>query len=122
MMSNLYLDPETNDIVLDDNFNLRITTTDAEELSQLITTRLQTYSGEAFSNRAIGIPYFEQVLIKNPNLPLIRSIIAAEVASIPGVRDVLRVDLTLDKLNRKLNGTIEVRSTAGEVVETFINR
>ena len=43
-MKNLYIDPDTNDITLS-NYNLRVTTTITEFLSQKIENVLKTISG-----------------------------------------------------------------------------
>jgi len=86
MSKNLYFDPLTKDIILD-NFNLRLTT-DEENIAQGVECRLKFFSGEWFLNRNIGIPYFQSVLKKNPNLNAVNAIFRNAILSAPGVEEI----------------------------------
>lgn len=114
--TNLFLDPTTNDLVIGPDFNLRFTVDNSELVSQKITNRLQTFRGEWYLNRDLGIPYYSDVFRKNPNLPQIRSILLAAVKGVNGVEEIIRFDTELDSGTRQLNVDFTVRITTGEII------
>lgn len=61
----LLLSP-TNDLILIGN---------AERVAQQIKISLKAFLGEWFLDTGFGVPYFEEILVKNPNTMIIREII-----------------------------------------------
>ena len=83
----LSLDKATWDLHLDATGNIA-TVGEADFpalLSQRITHRLQTFKGECFLDREIGVPYYEEILKKNPDLGRIRSLLSSVISGIDGV-------------------------------------
>jgi hypothetical protein len=116
-IKNLYLDPQTNDLVVDENtYNLRVTEGD-EYLSQKIQNTLQFFFAEWFLDRSLGIPYFEDILKKNPDLKLVKNLLLNAVAGVSGVDKVLSFETDFDRGAREYTVDFEVLSSSGEVVE-----
>jgi hypothetical protein len=117
MKKNLYLDPSTYDLVLDGSFNLRVTTTFTEWLSQKLENRLKTFEGEWFANYLIGIPFIGTILVKNPNITQVNAIFKDEILSTEGVKEIIKFEVTFDTSTRKyIISDLQVRSTEGDIV------
>jgi hypothetical protein len=62
-MFDLYLDPYTNDLVIE-NDDFKTTTTLAESLRQRLSITLKTWQGEWFQDTTYGTPYIQSILGK----------------------------------------------------------
>ena len=88
------------DILLTPDGDLSITETGDIQLTdsvrQAIRIRLLWFFGEWRFAPQFGVPYWEEVLVKNPNISRIRRIIREQIMSVEQVRDVrnLRVDVS----------------------------
>lgn len=87
------LDPVTHDLYLDNNGQIATTSTPGDDLIQRVKCRLLTYQGECFLNRDVGVPYFSEVLKKQPDLGRVRALLLSEVLSVPGVKKVTKFDI-----------------------------
>lgn len=70
---------ESGDLVLVDGL---------EAIAQDVTTRLRMFLGEWFLNTKAGVPYFERILVKNPSVPDVLSILSEVVTKTPGVQAI----------------------------------
>ncbi len=75
-MSDLFLDPETGDIFVSESGQMRLTETVEEDAAQRLRCKLRFFMGDWFLASNIGMPFFEQILIKNANMATVRSIAA----------------------------------------------
>jgi len=101
----LAIDPATYDIAIP--FRL---VRGADAIAQRIRTRLLFFSGEWFLDKRLGIPYFDQILVKNPRLPVVNEIFRKAVKGVPGVASVSNVSTTItDRLARV--GTVDFEAT-----------
>lgn len=55
-------------------------------IAQDVTTRLQFFLGEWFLNTSAGIPYFQKILVKNPNLAVVGSLLRKTILTTPGIK------------------------------------
>lgn len=113
----LSLDNATWDLYLDETGNIA-TVGEADFpalLSQRITHRLQTFKGECFLDREIGVPYYEEILKKNPDLGRIRSLLSSVISSVDGVDKILSLDLSFDRKTRLLSVTFRVLGQDGSI-------
>ena len=114
------------DIQIDDNFDLMITnnslnlTRGSDAIRQHLRTKLSLFLGEWFLDTTIGVPWFRDVLVKNPNFVVIQDMIKDQILSTPGV-------LTLEKFNfdyisgtRNLSLDFTVSSTEGFIDYTQV--
>jgi hypothetical protein len=66
---------------------------DEDVIRQRITARLHFFRGEWFLDLLEGIPYFRDVLKKNPDRFIISALIKRTILSTPGVRSIDRFSL-----------------------------
>ncbi len=99
-MSDFKQDPVTGDLVIENNELVRIT--GAEEIVQRIIQRLRTFRGEWFLDRSVGLPYYQDILIKNPNVETVQGLFRQAILKTPGVTRLLQYSQTLDGVTRKL--------------------
>ena len=85
-----------------------------DERAQHMQSRLRTFLAEWFLNTALGVPYFEQILRKNPNPIIVDSVIKREISESPGFVSLLEYESVLDPANRLL--TVDFQSETDEGV------
>ena len=91
---------------------------DREGIQQRISQVLKTIAGEWFLDLDYGLPYFEQILIKNPNLPSVQDLFRRALLSVRGVSSVERITLSLDTTSRTLTVSWVVLTDLGILVGT----
>lgn len=84
-----------------------------EAVRQRVAQRLRLYRGEAFLNADAGIPYVGDIVGQRLPNTLAAAIIAAQIRSVPGVLDVIRLDVALNAQTRQLEVVAEVRAQDG---------
>ena len=114
MARQLYLDPVTNDLAIDDRYNLRFTADVGEYLSQKIESRLRWYRGEWFLGRSGGLPYFQSVLGK-ADLSEVNALLLSTVSGVPGVAEVQDFTTSYDEVQREYSVSFTVRAADGDV-------
>lgn len=82
-------------------------------LAQAIKIRLLFFKAEWFLDQEVGIPYFQDIFVKNPNLDQIEALFRQEIADTPGVVAVHDVDVELDRENRRLTITWSAEGDSG---------
>ncbi|WP_066733528.1 hypothetical protein [Cupriavidus sp. D384] len=99
----------TLDLALDDGHDLDLShngdcwlVDGAGRIGQQIRVTLRALLGEWFLDTTFGVPYFEAVLVKNPNRAALEAIFRARIADVPGVRTVRRIDFRIDRERRSL--------------------
>mgnify|MGYP000926455643 CR=1 FL=1 len=111
MAGNLQLDPSTWDIIVGRGAErvegLALT-------AQLVRNRLQTILGEWPPNPELGMPWFDSVFTKAPDISLIQALVTDEIRKVDHVQDVLNIELSLNKDTRILTITFVAQSDWGE--------
>ena len=111
-MANLELDPSTGDLLVTNN---ALTIVDGEAaIRQQLDIRLQFFKGEWTMDLRLGLPYYEYILIKNPNLGLVRSIFRKAILDTPGIASLEEFFLDFDTTTRKLILSFTAKETAGD--------
>lgn len=72
-----------------------------ESIVQAVRIRLLWFFQEWRLGPVLGIPYFENILVKNPNEVKVRHLIREAVMSVEGVTNVQGVNLAIDKKTRQ---------------------
>lgn len=116
----LALDTATWDIGLDGSGNIAVLVDPSALLAQRVQCRLQTFKGECFLDRSVGVPYYEEILKKNPDLGRVRSLLASVIKSVDGVATILSLELRFSVRHRRLTVDFRVQGTAGEIAEGTI--
>ena len=80
----------------------------ADSVRQAIRIRLLWFAAEWRFNTDFGIPYYEEILIKNPNLEKVKLILSGEIRKVEEVMDVQNMSIELDYQHRIANVTFTV--------------
>jgi len=69
--------------------------TGPDEIRQRVLLRLRRQLGEWAYDTTLGVPWIEQVFVRNPDLGVIRALLVREIANTSGVLEVRSLELTL---------------------------
>jgi len=64
-------------------------------VAQNVQCHLSLVLGEWFLDPTQGVPYFDSILVKNPNMPLVRSILMKAILAVPHVTGIASLNITL---------------------------
>lgn len=87
----------------------------APPVLQSILQRLRTFRGEWFLNKNLGVPYFQQILTKNPNRAAIDGLLQGTILSTPGVLRLTEYTSNFDTVGRVITVTFRCVTTSGVV-------
>ena len=76
-------------------------------LAQRIDCYLRTFLGEWWADPTIGVPYFQEILKKNPDLTVVRQAIVSVILTVPGVVSVPYCEVVLDRSSRRMSVSFE---------------
>lgn len=118
-MSDIALDlnpasPTFNDVVVV-NGDLVLTVDTISAIQQHIVQRLRIYLGEWFLDTDIGLPFFQQILIKNPDQSKIDGLFLNQILGTPGVIAVTNYSFSVDFSLRVLTVSFSAQTTSGTV-------
>lgn len=105
------------DLALDDGGNFAMVE-GSQFVRQLIESRFKFFLGEWFLDEREGVPYYRDILIKNPDVDVVRSVFRRVLTTTPGVLSILRFDLRFEASTRTIYFDFEVQSTDGPIVVT----
>ena len=114
-MLDILLTPD-GDLNITENGGIQLT----ESVRQAVRIRLLWFFREWRFAPEFGVPYFEDILIKNPNINRIRAIVRREVLSVREVRDVrdLQIDINANRrIARIAFNAVTSRETYREEVD-----
>ena len=98
--------------------------TGADAVAQHLKLRLRFIRGEWFLDVRVGIPYYSQIFIKNPNLAAIETIYRRAIRETPGVDTLDRFDFEFDSATRQLEVSFSAKllgeTVARDFTEVFI--
>ena len=114
-MADLALSTIDDDILVE-NDQLDIVDGD-DAIVQHLKIRLRFFLSEWFLDQRLGIPYLEQILVKNPNLVAVRNIFREAILETPGIATITRFDLQVDAAARKLTVEFTAEKEDGEVLD-----
>jgi hypothetical protein len=86
----------------------------AEYARQKVSVRCQFFLGEWFLNAKEGVPYFRDVLIKNPNPDTVRSVFRNTILSVPGIVEVNSLKYSLNSKTRVATITFQATYQGGQ--------
>lgn len=86
-------------------------------VKQKIKQRLLMFKGEWFLDVTLGIPYYEDILVKDVKLSRIEAIYIREVQKIEQIEEITAFDISLDNNARKLSIYFEVKDRENNAIE-----
>ena len=115
----LQIDPDTHDLQLSSGDLLIVANGDA--IRQEADIRMRFFLGEWFLDGTAGLPYFQNILVKSPNLNLIRRLLTDEILAVTGVKNVIALDLKYDAGARSLAVTWSAETDLGELINSVVD-
>ena len=121
----LALDTNTWDIFLDSTGNIaRLDDSTPERLVDLICQRvrhrLQTFQWECYLDRSVGVPYFSEVLKKNPDLRRVKNLMVATINGVEGVKKIIDFSVDFSARTREYRVIFKAEADDGTIVEGSI--
>jgi len=111
------------DIWIDDDSSLVIASGDAQLTStigdfarQKVQIVLRWFRNEWFADTSLGIDYFNDILIKNPDTNIIEDTLKNEILNIEEVDELTKFDLTLNTATRNLTVEFTAKLTDGTTI------
>lgn len=114
-MSDLLMDFATNDLMIT-NGDLSLATGDVA-IQQDLQQRLQLWLGEWFLDTTKGVPYRQQILIKNPNMDVVQADITGTVTDTPGIEQILDINFSFNGPGRALTVVVSAQTSSGQVIQ-----
>lgn len=112
------------DILLDSNGDIALTKSDitlTDSVTQKIRIRLRWFLNEWKFNRDTGIPYYEEVFIKQYDIDNIKQLLEEEILAVEEVEEVSSIEATVDLEDRALLISCTVLLTDGEETNVEVN-
>lgn len=75
---------------------------DAEVVAQRQRQHIETYNGEWFLNRDVGVEWFEYVYVSPFNLGIAEYILKEAMLNVPGTEEIFEFDVSVDYITRGL--------------------
>ena len=91
-----------------------------DQIAQRISTRLKLLLGEWFLDTGAGVPWFDQILVKNPNRAIVQGALKRTILQTPKVNELVEFDIAEDSVNRKIVIHFAVTVNDGSVVESSV--
>ncbi len=98
---------------------LQLVTDRSASVAQHIKIRLRFFLGEWFLDRNLGVPYFERILVKNPDLITVSKIFQEAILETAGVESLASFDMSVDNASRNLNVTFKAILTDADELLDF---
>jgi len=80
---------------------------------QAIAVRLRWFLGEWRYDAGAGVPYFDEMFVKNPDAARIRQAVSDEASGVGGVTGVRDIRITMDRQARTASVALLVATTEG---------
>lgn len=86
-----------------------------QAILQAILQNCRTFLGEWFLDNQVGLPFFQQILVKNPDQAKIDAIFQNAIMGTPGVLQLMTYSFRVDVATRQLFLSFQARVTDGVV-------
>ena len=114
-MKDILLD-SNGDILLNESGDIQFT----DSVKQAIAIRLKWFAKEWKLGPDLGIPYYDEVFVKNPSITLIEENMRNSIMDVDEVEDVISFNMTNDRKLRKLTVSYVV-SVSENLIEGSVN-
>jgi hypothetical protein len=89
---------------------------DDDFIIQRVTIRLKYFINDWFLNINFGLPYFEEILVKNPNAVAISDLIKNMILTTPGVEEITEFTFDYQAAQRFLAINFKATTTSGQEI------
>lgn len=88
-------------------------------VDQGIRCRVSLLLGEYWLDESLGVPWLQEVLVKNPQAIVVKSVIGAAISDTPDVQNVTAFEFAIDAATRRGTVSYTAFTTAGTVTATI---
>jgi hypothetical protein len=113
----LSVDKDTHDLVIVDGD--LVLTSDLDAIAQDVCSALLLAKGEWFLAPDVGLPLFDQIMVKGANPNVVRNLIKAEILAVPGVVGVLQLTLVPNTSTRSMKVSFIADTDVGIIDRTI---
>ena len=110
-MISLKIDTTSKDLAIESNKFVWLD--GIESIRQHLQVRLRAAQGEWFLDTSIGVPYFQDILKKNPDFVTVTEAFRTTILDTPGVIQLLEFDYDYDNTIRKYSLTFRALTDEG---------
>lgn len=107
---------DDDDVFIDEFGRLVVVTDKLECAAVKLKNRFRLFLGEWFLDTRIGVPWFQFVFVKNPDLSVIRRLLNRIILSVPPIITVTKLDLDYDPAARVLGFSFEAVGDDGRIL------
>lgn len=111
-MIDIALDKDTHDLYFSSS-DIHVVN-DLDSVEQSLKVRLLFYLREWFLDTTSGVPYYDDVLVKNPNVPDIENILKSKIIDTENVTEILEFNSEFDNSTRQLSITFKAKTSFGD--------
>jgi hypothetical protein len=90
-----------------------------EQVASYLKAKLGTIKGEWFLDVTKGLPYFENIFVKSPNLPVVEAIFKTAILEEDFVTELVKFNMTFNPIVSKLTIDFIANSIYGQVALTM---
>lgn len=101
---------------LDSTGQLAYITEATESLKQRIESHLRTFKKEVYDNEDVGVPYYSEVLVKNPDIASIEALLIYQTSLVEGVSKVDSLEVNFETTTREFAVKYRVTAVGGTSV------
>jgi hypothetical protein len=87
----------------------------AEEAATVLRNKFLFGKGEYFLDTREGVPYFQYIFIKNPDVLIVRRLFSEIIRKTPGVKGVISMSVTRTA-DRKAKFSFRARAINGKII------
>jgi len=91
----------------------------ADKVAQQVKITLLAFFGEWFLDTTFGVPYLEDILVKNPHMPSVESILRSHILDVPHVTGLVSFTLAWDRQDRILSVVFEATTDYGPIQDSI---
>lgn len=95
--------------------NLTIIQDKTVAAAQKLTNRFLLFLGEWYLDTRIGLPFFQLIAVKNPDLRVLKQLFTKVVLSVPPIVAIEQLDVTLDS-RRQARLSLRARTDTGAII------
>lgn len=90
----------------------------ADKVAQQIKINLLSFLGEWFLDNTYGVPYLEDILIKNPHMAVVETILRNHIMDIDNVLRIDSLSLSWDRKTRNLGVQFACETDLGPIQQS----
>jgi hypothetical protein len=95
---------------------------DGPALQQAVTIALEFFLGEWFLDESVGVPWFQEIFIKNPQSAAIQAIIRTAILAVDGITSVSSVTVSTTPQNRGVSISWAATGNLGQLVSGTVQQ